>query len=144
MEGAANGPADKAHDDGQDYRNEDSQHGVDVEELLHLARVLVVKAEDQQQSSEEEDLRHQRLDDALLIADEQGEYQDENDDDVDDHCVSPPKLATLWASRRRKFTIRGIPYTAAIVEARPPKPSRWADPGRLGLDSHHSWPERSL
>src|SRR4029077_11846524 len=50
--------------------------------------------------AEEEDLGHQRLDHAPLVAQEEGDHQDQHDDDVDDHC----------------------PYTAAIVEAPPAGP----------------------
>ncbi len=62
--------SDRAQDHGRDQGNEDADHGVDMDQLLHLGRVLVVEPEHQQQGAEKEDLGHQRLDHASLVAEE--------------------------------------------------------------------------
>src|SRR5450759_5307402 len=82
MKGSADRAADGAHDDGQDDRQEDAEHRGQVGELLHLAGVLVVEAADDQQRAEEEDLRHQRLDHAALVADDQRDHQKQQYGDV--------------------------------------------------------------
>src|SRR5258708_26411105 len=82
---SADRTADRAHYDSDDQCDEDGKHRVEVEDLLHLGRVLIVEPEHGKQGAEEEDLRQQRLDHAALVADDQRNDQHENDDYIDDH-----------------------------------------------------------
>ena len=87
MEGAADGAADRPQDHRQDQSYEHAEDGAEVQELLHLVRVLIVESKDHEESAEEKDLRHERLDDTALISEEQSDDKDQHDDDVDDHAV---------------------------------------------------------
>src|ERR1700730_10119189 len=97
MKRAADGAADRPEDDCQDQSDEHAEHGVQVEDLLHLVRVCVVEPKDDEERAEEEYLRHQRLDHATLVAEDQRDDQDQHDDEADDQAV----LCLAEASTRR-------------------------------------------
>src|SRR5260370_32879857 len=119
MERPTDRASDRAQDDREDEGHEHAQHRVDVQELLHLARVLVVESKDQKERGEEEDLRHQRLDHATLVSEEQRHEERERDDGVDDHAV----LAFHGTSSRRASMTRKPPNMAMMPAA---SLSRWA------------------
>jgi len=85
MEHAADGAADRAQNHRDDEREEDAENRREVQQLLHLGRVLVVESEHGEERAEEKDLRHQRLNDAALKTGDQRDHHYQDDDDVDDH-----------------------------------------------------------
>src|SRR5438309_4967881 len=110
---AADRAADRAENDGQDQRDEHAEDRVQVEDLLHLVRVRVVESKDDEERAKEEDLRHQRLDDAALVAEDQRDDQNQDDDQVDDHAV----LGLAGASSRRASMTRNPTNIATMPTA---------------------------
>ena len=89
VERSADRAPDRAQDHRRDQRDEHTEHGWDVDQLLHLSRVLVVEPEYQQQGAEKEDLGRQGLDHASLEAEEQRDDDQEAYGDVDEQpaCI---------------------------------------------------------
>src|SRR5258708_2594572 len=113
VERAADRSSDRAQDHRQDQGHEHAQHGVEVQQLLHLVRVLVVKSKDHQEGAEEEDLRHQRLDHSALVSEEERNEDRKHDDGVDDHAV----LAFEETSSRRASMTRKPPNMPTMPTA---------------------------
>ena len=85
MEHPADRAAYRAQDDGENESKEHAEHRCEMQKLLHLSRVLIVKTKHGQQRAEEKDLRHQRLDHSALETGDQRDHQYKDDDYVDDH-----------------------------------------------------------
>ena len=74
-----------------------------MQQLLHLARVLVVESKHGQQGAEEKDLGHKGLDDAALVTGDERDHQHQDDEDVDDHrsgaILEPcPRVPSTYAA----------------------------------------------
>jgi hypothetical protein len=84
-------PGHHGHDQGQ----EDVEHGVGVEELLHRRRVGLLVSDDHEQGAQEEDLDQQRLNHAAAVADPDCDQECDDDCDVDEH--QPARAILLMA-----------------------------------------------
>ena len=85
VKGAPDGSPDRSQHHRDDQGHEHAQHGREVQQLLHLIRVLLVEPKNHEQCAEEKDLGHQRLDYAALESGDERDHQHQDDEDVDDH-----------------------------------------------------------
>src|SRR5216683_450989 len=120
---AADRASGRSQDHGKDEGDENCENGLQVQVLFHSRRVLVVESKDQEDRAKEEDLGHQRLDHALLVADDHGHDQDQDDDDVNDHwCfLMRPWFASRHCGTRSpdiQRTSRRYPALRSQVEPR--------------------------